>query len=453
MTHSSEAGNGRPSGCGRSARDVGGRGRSARDVGRRGWRRRGILGPAAAALVLTLAACGASGSSATGSGGAPVRVGYLLPLTGPFTNNGMAEENGFKLGLKDYGATVDGHSIQVTYLNDQGEPTVSLSDAVQLVARDHVQVIEGPLVSSSIAVVAPYALRQGIVEDDLYLATPQQAQDYSSYKTGFTSDWDGYQPTTEGAVWAYKTMHWRHVTVIGLNISYGWQGVGGFEDEFSHLGGSIDKSIWVPTNAVDLSSYVSSIPRNTQAVFAVMSGTLASTFINDYAQFGLKDTIPLLGITTLTDQSALPAEHASAALGVYTDAQYCDDLDNPLNQKFASEYHAEYGAYPSYYSDAGYTKAEILVRALQSLHGSVSSEAALAKAMRDVHVSAPRGPVSLSPVTWSPVENQYICKVETVGGSLRNVPVATFPNVPPWGALSRSAFETAFKQQSSGPPT
>jgi branched-chain amino acid transport system substrate-binding protein len=209
----------------------------------------------------------------------------------------------------------------------------------------------------------------------------------------------------------------------------------------------------VPTNAVDLSSYVSSIPHSTQAVFAVMSGTLAVNFINDYAQFGLKATIPLMGITTLTDQSALPAEHASAALGVYTDAQYCDDLNTPVNRTFARQYHADYGTYPSYYSDAGYTKAEILVRALQSLHGAVSSESALARAMRDVRVSAPRGPVSLSPVTWSPVENQYICKVEMVGGSLRNVPVATFQNVQPWGALSRSAFESAFSQQSSGPPS
>ena len=70
---------------------------------------------------------------------------------------------------------MDGHPIQVTYANDQGEPAVSLSDARQLVTSDHVQVVEGPLLSSAIAVVAPYVLGQGIPEDDLYLASPQQA--------------------------------------------------------------------------------------------------------------------------------------------------------------------------------------------------------------------------------------------------------------------------------------
>jgi branched-chain amino acid transport system substrate-binding protein len=405
---------------------------------------------------LALAACGGSGSSGTGGVGgshSAVQVGYLLPLTGVFTSNGTSEENGFKLGLKNFGSSVDGHPIDVTYLNTQGEPTVALSDATELVTRNHVQLVEGPLVSSEIAAVAPYVLGQGIPEDDLYLASPKQVQDYTKYHMGFTSDWNGYQPTSEGALWAFNTMHWRHVTTVGLNISFGWQGVGGFEAEFSKLGGTIDKSIWVPSNAVEMSSYVTSIPSGTQAVFVVLSGSQAANFVNTYAQFGLKGKVPLMGITTLTDQAALPAEHPSAALGVYTDAQYCDDLPSAINQTFANDYDAAYGEYPSYYSEAGYTKAEILVKALQSLHGEVISETALARAMQQVSISAPRGPVSLSPVTWSPVENEYICKVEMVGSSLRNVPIVTYPDVQPWGALSQSVFQTDFAQQSSGPPS
>lgn len=425
-------------------------GRSAR-----GRRKTAALAAGAAAAGLALAACGSSGGSggAGGSGShSAVQVGYLLPLTGVFTSNGSSEENGFKLGLKTFGSSVDGHPIHVTYLNTQGDPTIAQSDAVQLVTRDHVQVVEGPLVSSEIAVVAPYVLSQGIPEDDLYLASQKQQQDYTTYHMGFTSDWNGFQPTSEGAAWAFNAMHWRHVTTVGLNISYGWQGIGGFEAEFTKLGGTIDKSIWVPSNAVEMSSYVSSIPSSTQAVFVVLSGAQAANFVNTYAQFGLKGKVPLMGITTLTDQAALPAEHPAAALGVYTDAQYCDDLPSAINQKFANDYDAAYGVYPSYYSEAGYTKAEILVKALQSLHGDVTSESALAKAMQQVTITAPRGPVSLSSA-GSPVENEYICKVETVNGSLRNVPIVTYPNVPPWGALTQSVFETDLAQQSAGPPS
>jgi branched-chain amino acid transport system substrate-binding protein len=412
---------------------------------------------ALAACAVLLAACGSSGSgNSSGSGSSahtPIKVGYLLPLTGVFTKNGLSEQDGFKLGLKRFGTSVDGHPIQVTYANDQGEPAVSLSQARQLVTGQHVQVVEGPLLSSAIAVVAPYVLGQGIPEDDLYLASPEQAQAYTKYGTGFTSGWDGFAPTTVGGRWAYDSMHWRHVTTVGLGISFGWQGVAGFAEQFTKLGGKIDKEIWVPSNTVDMSSYVSAIPASTQAVFVVLSGSQAANFVNDYASFGLKKKIPLMGITTLTDQAALPAENTTAALGIYTDAQYCDGNPSAVNQAFANAYHAAYRVYPSYYSEAGYTKAQILVAALKSLHGVVSSEKALSAAMRAVHITAPRGPVSFDHSTWSPVQNEYICKVENVHGTLRNVPVLTFAAVPPWGTLSKTEWQPIFAKTAVSPPS
>lgn len=430
-----------------------GGGRARRGRAGQSWLARLAL----ASCAVLLAACGSSGGSgnSTGSSGShtPVKVGYLLPLTGVFTKNGLSEQDGFKLGLQHFGTSVDGHPIQVTYDNDQGEPAVSLSDARQLVTADHVQAIEGPLLSSAIAVVAPYVLGQGIPEDDLYLASPQQAAAYTRYGTGFTSGWDGFAPTTEGGRWAYDTMHWRHVTTVGLGISFGWQGVAGFAAQFTKLGGRIDKEIWVPSNTVDMSSYVSAIPASTQAVFVVLSGSQAANFVNDYASFGLQKKIPLMGITTLTDQAALPAENTAAALGVYTDAQYCDGNPSAVNQAFANSYHAAYGVYPSYYSEAGYTKAQILVAAVKSLHGVVSSEKALSTAMRAVHITAPRGPVSFDHSTWSPVQNEYICKVESVHGTLRNVPILTFPAVPPWGTLTRAEWEPIFAKTAVSPPS
>jgi branched-chain amino acid transport system substrate-binding protein len=204
---------------------------------------------------------------------------------------------------------------------------------------------------------------------------------------------------------------------------------------------------------VDMSSYVSAIPSGTQAVYVVLSGSQAANFVNSYASFGLKKKIPLMGITTLTDQAALPAENAPAALGIYTDAQYCDGSPSPVNQAFANSYHAAYGVYPSYYSEAGYTKAQILVAALRSLHGQVTSEKVLSNALRAVAITAPRGPVSIDHSTWSPIEDEYICKVESVSGTLRNVPVTTYPGVPPWGTLSKSAWQPIFAQTAVSPPS
>ncbi len=128
-------------------------------AGTRGRAMRAPKRPRSLAAVLLLACCGLAaacggspsggGSSAAGSAPAhsPVKVGYLLPLTGVFTKNGTSQEDGFKLGLQHFGSSVDGHPVQVTYDNTEGEPPVALTDAKQLVSSG-VQVIEGPLVSS-----------------------------------------------------------------------------------------------------------------------------------------------------------------------------------------------------------------------------------------------------------------------------------------------------------------
>src|SRR5262245_53796228 len=89
---------------------------------------------AAAGVLLT--ACGGGGGGGGSGNGAPVKVGYLVPLTGTFASNGKNEQNGFDLGLKDFGSTVNGHRIQVTYLDTQADPNIALSQARQLIRSE-----------------------------------------------------------------------------------------------------------------------------------------------------------------------------------------------------------------------------------------------------------------------------------------------------------------------------
>ncbi len=418
----------------------------------RGARTPLALGAAAAALSFVVVA-GVGGGAGASARPSSISVGFILPLTGNFAANAKLEQDGFKLGLRRFGTTIDGHTITVHYEDTHGTPAIGLTAAKKLVTSTRVQVMEGPLLSNIIAAVSPYVQGKKIPEDDLFLSSPTQMDLYKSSGFGLTSGWDGYQVTGAGAEWAYKTEKWRHVTTIGANFSFGWQTVGGFDAGFTKLGGKIQKSIWVPSNASTLSSYISQIPSTTQGVWVELSGAQAVTFVNDYASFGLKGKIPLLGITQLTTQSALPAETPSSAVGIYTDAQYCTDILSKSNDAFTAAFHRQFGSWPGYYADAGYVKAEILVSALRALRGNATTGKKLSDAMRAVKISAPRGPVTISKTTWSPIQNSYICKVERVRGTLRNVPVKTYTKMQPWGFLKKSTWLSDFTQESSGPPT
>ncbi|MGH9087401.1 MAG: ABC transporter substrate-binding protein, partial [Acidimicrobiales bacterium] len=428
-----------------------------------GWARRGAVYAVsmigAGALV---AACGGSGNSGASSSSGKaasasgsktaVKVAYVVPLTGPAASNGKDEENGFNLGLDHFGRTVDGHKIKVKFWDAQGTPTIALTDAKKALKSTHVNVVEGPLLANVIAAVSPYVMSQGVPEDDLYLSSPTQMNDYQQYKIGFTSGWDGYQPSTDGAKWAYNTMHWHHITTIGDDYAFGWQTVGGFIAEFKKLGGTITKTIWPPTSASDVSPYVAEIPHTTQAVYAELLGPQALNYFTDMKSYGLQGKVAEFGVTTTTDQSAIASAKPTVVAGAYVAAQYCDDIPSKSNQSFANQYHSKYGAWPAYYSEAGYTKAEILVSALKKLNGTVKTEKTLAKDMLAVHIKAPRGPVTISHQTYSPIQNTYICKVEAKTGSARNVPIKTYQNVKPWGLLSQSTWSSIFAQNTNNRP-
>jgi branched-chain amino acid transport system substrate-binding protein len=256
-----------------------------------------------------------------------------------------------------------------------------------------------------------------------------------------------------GAVWAYKVKHWRRIAVVTRDVPLGWENGGAFELVFKKLGGTIASTTLVPNSTTDLSPYMTKIPKDVDAVFVEMTNVLAARFIKAYSDFGFKGKVPLLGITQVTDYSALPAEDPVAVLGTYTTSTYCDGSTSKLNTIFVKEYRAAYGVYPANMSEVGFTKARILVNALKKLHGDASDHKKLIDTMKSTTIIAPRGPVRLSKQYLSPIQDIYICQVQRVNGDLRNVPILTYPAVQPWGPLPESEWLAHFKHDANGRPS
>jgi branched-chain amino acid transport system substrate-binding protein len=406
----------------------------------------------AAVVSVLVAACG--GGSGSGSNNTPIKVGFLLPLTGTFASNGKNEQNGFNLGLKDFGSTVNGHQVQVTYLDTQADPNIALSQARQLIDNQNIDMLEGPLAANEIAAVAAYAGARGVPTDDLSMCAGIQLDNYAKYQNAFSSGWACDQPAIMAAKYAYEDLHWRKVATIGQDFSFGWLVVGGFADAFRQQGGEVVKMLWAPNTTTDFSPYVSQIPTSgIDGMYAEVSGAVAVRFTQAYHQFGLKDKLPLLGITQMTDYSALPSEEPAAITGLQTGAQYCDGISTPDNDKFTQEYKQQFGTYPGYYSDAGYAKARLLVEALRKVSNPADHKV-LARALKSTPIQAPRGPVKLSGApAYSPIQNIYICQVKSVNGELRNVPTKTYTNVSPWGFLNQAKWEASFRKYSADRPT
>lgn len=407
----------------------------------------------AVAAPLALCACGSGGGSAGSSAHSPITVGYELPLTGTVALAGKQEEEGWNIGLQAFGRSVDGHRI-VTYFDDTGgNPAVALSDARSLVQSKHVQIMEGPLLASEDAAVAPYLGAQHVPLDNLAICSQTQLTDNATYGNALSSGWVCNTPDIMAADYLYTDLGYRHVTVLANDYAFGWLSAGGFIKQFTQLGGKIDKVLWPALTTVDYGPYVSSIPKSTQAVFAETLGAGSVDFTKAYAQFGLRGKIPLFGNTTVFDYSVLPGEVAQDVLGDQMSAQYCDGINTPANTKFTSLFARAYHTRPGYYAEAAYVHAELAVAALKSLHGVATDATAVARALKTTAVTAPRGPMRLSPVVDGPIQNDYICKVENVQGTLEDVPIKTYRSVSPWGTLPYQAWAQEFKIDSVGQPS
>jgi branched-chain amino acid transport system substrate-binding protein len=404
-----------------------------------------------AASSLVAAACSSSSSGTTASAATPVVVGFEAPFTGTAAAPAKQEQEGWNLGLKVLGDSVDGHKIVTDFVDTQGNPVIALSDARSLVLQKHIQIMEGPLLASEDAAVAPFLGAQDIPTDNLAVCGQTQIKADAQYGNAFSSGWLCDQPDIMAADYLYDTLGYRHVTVVANDYAFGWLSAGGFIKQFTMLGGKIDKVLWPPLTTVDFSPYVSAIPKTTQAVFAELVGAGAVDFTKAYAQYGLK-SIPLYGNTLLFDQSVLPSEVPADVLGDEQIGQYCDGISTPANNTFVTAFKQAYGVRPGYYAEASYVHAELVVDALKRLHGDATDSKTVITAMKTTPIVAPRGPVTLNKTVSAPTQNIYVCKVENVNGTLEDVPVKTYPNVLPWGTLPYAVWQQEYATDSTGAP-
>jgi branched-chain amino acid transport system substrate-binding protein len=119
-----------------------------------------------------LAACSSSGSStgstsSSGSAGAsssaPLTIGASLSLTGDFSADGSAFQQGYALWVKDVNAAggILGRQVKLTVLDDKSDPNQVVTNYQTLINTDHVDLTFGPFSSLLTTPASAVAARNG----------------------------------------------------------------------------------------------------------------------------------------------------------------------------------------------------------------------------------------------------------------------------------------------------
>ena len=358
---------------------------------------------------------------------APIKIGLMTVKTGGLAAGGVHLEEGITCFLKDKNFTLAGRKVELIVADTAGQPAIAKTKAIELVERDKVDLIMGPLAAFEWLAIEDY-LGQNKMPTMGFGGAEDLTQRHRNFYQVRTSD-SSAQCLYPLADYAIKEMKLKRAITLGDDFAFGYEQVGGFQKVYEDGGGQLTKKLWSPFNTPDYTPYLAQIdPHAVDVVVQVYAGANPIKFTHQYRDQGFK--LPLLGGSTVADDSIM-RNFGDEAIGLINSIPYTLDLKTDANRRFIASMKKYYGAdIPiGFYAAALYVNGQILEAALKATGGKVDNRDALIKAIRAVSLTeTPRGPVKFDD-DGNLVFTVYIRRVEKRDGKLVNVTIKTYPNV------------------------
>ncbi len=367
----------------------------------------------------------------------PIRIGFLTVKTGPLAAGGIQMEQGMNLFLKDRGNKMAGRDVKLFVADTAGSPATTRTKTQELVERDKVHVLIGPLAAFEALAIADYTQAQKM--PTLGVAAAEETTQKGA------SPWFARATASAGqcahviAYYAATELKYKRMAVIGDDFAYGHEQNAAFLRVFEDNGGKVVQKLWPPLNAPDYGTYVSQIKSDVDAVFMSFAGSNGFRFTKAFFEYGLGGKIPLIGGMTAMDEAILQ-QTGEDAVGIITANWYSAQADNAANKKFVAGMQRDYKIDPGYYAAGPVVAAEVLEAALVSLGGKIDDGAALMRAIRSSLVpDTVRGPVRFDDKGQA-IGNIYIRRVEKKGGKYVNSVIKTYPDVSQFWTYPEAEF-------------
>jgi branched-chain amino acid transport system substrate-binding protein len=389
---------------------------------------KGMLAAGASAATLKMPAVHAQG--------APFKIGLLTVKTGPLAQGGIQMEQGIVTLLKEKNYTLAGRKVELLVADTGGNPAGARTKAQEVIERDRVNVILGPLAAFELLAITDY------VRDK---ATPLISLAAAEDVTQRRANPFVIRPSATSAQcchamgdYAAKELKYRRAATISEDFAFGYEQIAGFLRVFEDGGGRVVKKLWPPLVTPDYTPFIAQIG-NVDCVFNGFAGSNPVKFMRSYADLGLKGKIPLLAGWTAMDD-ALLRSLGDEAVGVVSAAFYSADFGSNSNKRFVAAMQKDYNVLPGGYSAGMYVAGQCVEAAIQALGGKADDRKALAEALHQVSLTdTPRGPVRFDRY-GNVVGDVFIRRCERKGGRLVNTVIKTYPNVSQFWTYNEKEF-------------
>ena len=357
----------------------------------------------------------------------PVKVGLIIPKTGPFASTGRQVEAACRLYMQKNGDSAGGRKIELIVRDDTGtQPELTKRIAQELITRDHVSVIAGFGLTPLAFATAPVATEAKVPMIVMAAATSVIVQRSPFIvRSGFTIS----QVTAPIAEWGAKNKISKVVTLVS-DYAPGLDSEKTFVKRFKDSGGTIIESLRAPLANPEFAPFIQRVKdAKPDALFVFVPSGAGTAVMKTFGERGLKDAgIRLIGPGDVVDDDILDSM-GDPALGVVSSHHYSAAHPSPENKAYVGAFmQANGGMRPNFHSVGGYDGMHLIYSALNKTGGDTDGEK-MVEAMKGMSWTSPRGPMSIDPATRDVIQTVYIRKVERVDGHLWNIEFDQIDNV------------------------
>ena len=357
----------------------------------------------------------------------PFKLGLLTVKTGPLAQGGIQMEQGVLTFLKEKNYTMGGRKVDFVSADTGGNPAGTKTKAQELVERDQVDVILGPLAAFELYAINDYVIQHKTpvlslaAADDLTQRKPNPFLLRASATSSQAMHPMGHYAATE--------LKLKRVVTIVEDFAFGYEQMGGFQASFEKDGGCITNKLWPPLVTPDYTPYVAQIS-DCDGVCQGFAGSNPLRFMKAYAGAGLK--YPVVTGETGGDDALLKS-FGDEALGLVSCCPYTLDLASDGNQRFVDGIRKDFDVIPGFYAAGLYVNCQVVDAALKATNGDAADKAKFMTALKAVTLTdTPRGPVKFDHL-GNVVGTFYVRRIVKEGAKyglkLWNKTIKTYENV------------------------
>lgn len=349
--------------------------------------RRRLLGAGAAA-----AGASVLGFPAIVRAAEPVRLGMLLPFSGGLELFGQQGEQGITLAVEEVNAAggVLGRKVEIVKADDKTDPKTAVERAGQLIRRDKVAAIIGPVTSANRDAIKS-TIERG--KTPLLYATDYEGGVCSPYIACYSALPAHYVDPL--IPWLAKNADGQAgYYLFGADYVWPQKMNAAIKAAVARSNGKVLGEEYTPFGVKDFAPTLRKIADSGAKVLVLtLPGADGVTFVKQFVAAGLKDRVRIAFMGF--NENYLPGFSGSEADGIVTCSHFIQTLDRPEAKDFVARQRKRFGegATVSYYVDAHYGITRFYLDALKKAN-SVKAEDAM-KAIVGQTLTVGNGPVTM----------------------------------------------------------